>query len=48
MLKYVIYTSRLHIRDMFDETYVMASKGPVKGLLNNLYLHHCFLVISLF
>jgi len=32
MLRYVIYTCRLHIRDMFDEIPVMAGRGPVKVL----------------
>jgi hypothetical protein len=32
MLRYVVYTCRLHICDMFDEMPVMASRGPVKSL----------------
>ena len=32
MLRYVIYTCTLHIRDMFDEMHVMASRGIVKVL----------------
>jgi len=30
--KFVIYTCRLHIHDMFDEIPVMASRGPAKVL----------------
>jgi len=32
MLGSVIYTCRLHIRDMFDKMFVMASRGPIKVL----------------
>ena len=48
MLKYVIYTSRLHICDVFDEMPIMASRGPVKGLFKYLLLHHYFPIILLF
>jgi len=48
MLKSIVYICRLHIRDMFDETHVMASRGLVKGFFKYLHMHHCFLVISLF
>ena len=34
MLKYVVYTYRLHVCDMFDEMPVMASRNLVKGLFN--------------
>jgi len=37
MLRYVIYTCRLHIRDMFDEMPIMASRGLVK-VLNKYFL----------
>jgi len=30
MLKYVFYTCRLHIYDMFDEIFVVATRAPVK------------------
>jgi len=30
MLRSIIYTYRLHIRDMLDEIPIMASRGPVK------------------
>jgi len=36
ILRSVIYTCSLHIRDMFDEMPVMASRGPIKVL--NKYL----------
>jgi len=42
MLKYIIYTFRLYIHVMFDEMFVMASRGLVKGLLK------CFAFASLF
>jgi hypothetical protein len=45
MLKYVVYTCRLHICDMFDEMPVMASRGPVKVLFKYLLLHHFSFVI---
>jgi len=32
MLRYVIYTCRLNIHDMFDEMLVMDGRGPVKVL----------------
>ena len=48
MLKVVVYTCRLHTRDMFDEMSVIASRDLVKGLFKYLHLHHCFLVIFLF
>ena len=47
MLKFVVYTYRIHICDMFDEMPVMASGVLVKGLFKSLFLHHCFLVILL-
>lgn len=37
MLKYVIFTYSLHIRDVFDKIPVMASRDRVKVLFN--YLH---------
>lgn len=48
MLRYVIYTCRLHIRDMFDEMPVMASRGPFKVSFKGLHLYCNFLVILLF
>ncbi len=48
MIRIVVYSCRLHIRHMFDEIPVMASMGPVKGLLNYFHLHHCFIDIFLF
>jgi len=47
MLKYVVFTCRLHICDMFDEMPIMASRGPVKGLFKYLLLQHCLCVILL-
>jgi len=32
MLIFVIYTCRLHIRDMFDEITIMANRGLVNAL----------------
>lgn len=34
MLKFVIYTCRLHICDMFGEIPIMANMGPFKVLFN--------------
>jgi len=48
MLKYVVYTYRLHICDMFDEMSIMASRGLVKGFFKYLLFHHCFPIILLF
>ena len=47
MLRYVLYTCRLHIHGMFDEMHVMASRGLVKVLFNLLFLHHYFTIILL-
>ncbi len=47
MLNYVVYTCRLHVGDMFDEMYIMASRGLVKVLFNLLFFHHCFHVLLL-
>jgi len=33
MLRLVVMTGRLHICDMFDEMFVMASRGPIKSLI---------------
>ena len=47
MLRYVVYTYRFNICDMFDKMHVMASRVLVKVLFNLLIFHHCFLVILL-
>jgi len=47
MFRYVIYTYRLHIHDMFDEMVVMASMGLVKVLFKYFLLHCHFPVILL-
>jgi len=44
-LNYVVYTYRLHVDDMFDKMFVMASRGLIKVLFNLLLLHHCFPVL---
>jgi len=31
MLRFVVYTYRLHIFDMFDEMLVLARRGPIKS-----------------
>lgn len=48
MFNYVGYTCRLHACDMFNEMFVMASRGIIKVLFNLLFLHHCFHVLLLF
>jgi len=47
MLRHMIYTCRLHIHDMIDESIVMVSRDPVKGLFKYLHLPYYFLVIFL-
>lgn len=42
MLKYIVMNIRIHIRDMFDEMFVMVSKGPVKSMFKYLHLYLCF------
>ena len=37
-------TCRMNICDMFEEMFVMASRGLVKSLFKNLYWHHCLYV----
>jgi len=37
MLKFVLMTYRLHICDMFDEMFVIDSRGPVNQLIKCLY-----------
>lgn len=45
MLIYVFYTCRMHICDIFVEMIVMASRGPIKSLFNNLHLYNYSIVI---
>ena len=49
MLIYVVLTRRMHICDMFDEMFVMASRGPVNSLFKyfNLYIFLMLLFISI-
>jgi len=45
MLKTIVYTCILHIRDVFDEMLIMAGRGPIKGLFKYLHLNHCLIFI---
>jgi len=44
MLKFVVLNCRMHICDMFNKMYVMASRGLVKSLFNYLHLYGFFYV----
>jgi len=45
MLKYVVYSRRLHIFDMMDEMSVMDSRGPVKPFISFVSSFPCYLSI---
>ena len=46
MIKYVVYTCRFNVCDMFDKTFVMSSRGMDEFLLMWLLSYHCHIVIE--
>ena len=46
-LNSIVYTYRLHVDNMFNEMFLMASRALVKVLINYLLLQHCFPVLYL-